>query len=248
MLETQHSAEVEQLELGAVQRRQVFLSDRAVVADHVARQQPRLAVAESAQVLHHLVQGAVVGAHAHAAVALAPARGLLADDADQLFLAGQRQGEARGEALDFRRQLERMGNQHHGGPRRAFGHGDLLQQAHHLRIVGEERMQVAEHVEIGLLVGLDRAQGSLHLAAVALHQRLAAEAQALQALGHRPGVQAVAAPDRQPGQGFQHPRLVPGFDGDQLDPRVQHQPQVVDIVLQCSLLARAAHAGRTESR
>ncbi|MCY1439828.1 hypothetical protein D9M71_560800 [compost metagenome] len=103
-------------------------------------------MAESTQVLHHLAQGAVVGAHAHAVVAFAPACSLFADDADQFVLAGQRQAEARGEALDFRRQLEGMGNQHHGGFERALRHGDFLQQAHHPRAVHQERMQVAEHV------------------------------------------------------------------------------------------------------
>ncbi|MNE01796.1 hypothetical protein D3C80_942480 [compost metagenome] len=231
VLEAEHAIHVEQLEARAIEFRQVVLGDRAVVADHVARQQTRLGVGQAAQVLHHLLQGAVVGAHPHAVVALAPALRLLADDGQQLVLAGQRQAEARGQALQLGRQLERMGHQHQGRPLVARRHRHLLEQAHQTRAVGQERMQVAEHVEIGLRVGLDQAQRHLRLATVALAQRLATETQALHALGHRPQVQPQAAADRQRAEGFQHPLLVPGLDDDQAHARIEHQAQVMNIVL-----------------
>src|SRR5690606_32351436 len=76
-----------------------------------------------------------------------------------------------------------------------------------------------------------QAQRHLRLAAVALAERLAAEAQTLHALGDRPQVQPEAAADRQAAEGFQHARLVPGLDDDQAHARVEHQAQVMDIVL-----------------
>ncbi|MNN00405.1 hypothetical protein D3C81_1129940 [compost metagenome] len=231
VFETEHAFQVQQLELGLVQFRQVFLGDGTVVTDHVARQRASLAVAHAAQVLHHLLQGAVVGAHPGAAIAFAPARRFLADDTEQLILTGQCQVEARGITLHFRRQLEGVGNQHQGRLVVALGHGHFLEQAHHPGIVGEEGMQVAQHVKVRLRISLDQLERRFRLAAVALAEAFSAKAQALQAFADSPGEQAETALDRQAGEGFQDATLIPGFDQDQLDPRVQHQAEVVDVVL-----------------
>ncbi|MNP08171.1 hypothetical protein D3C76_1002290 [compost metagenome] len=92
-------------------------------------------------------------------------------------------------------------------------------------------MQVAQYVEIRLRVGLDQLECGFRLAAVALAQAVTAKAQALQAFADRPGEQAEASLDRQAGEGLQHAALIPGFDQDQLDPRIQHQAEVMDVVL-----------------
>ena len=80
VLEAQHALQIQQLELALVQLRQIILGDCAVIADHPPRQGAGFGVAHAAQVFHHLLQGAVIGAHPRAAIALAPARGLIADD------------------------------------------------------------------------------------------------------------------------------------------------------------------------
>ena len=195
-------------------------------------------MAEATQVLYHLLQGTVVGTHAHAPVALAPARRLVTHDAQQFVFRRQRQAEASGEALHFGRQFERMRHQHQRRRMRRLAHGNFLEQTHQPRIVLEKRMQVAHHVQVRLRIGLDHAQRRFRLHGRRLIDRRAAEAQALQALGHRPGVQAEATPDRQASQGFQHAQLVPGLDHHQLDLGIQHQPKIMNIVLQHLLLVK----------
>ena len=184
VFEAKHALQIQQLELGLVQLRDVFLGDRAVIADHVARQRACLGMAEAAQVLHHLLQGAVVGTHACAAIAFAPTRRLVTHDAQQLVFRRQRKTETSRETLYFGRQLERMRHQHQRRLVRGLAHGDFLEQAHQPGVVIEEGMQVAHHVEVRLQIGLDHAQRRFGLEGRRLVHRCATEAQALQALGH----------------------------------------------------------------
>src|SRR5690606_21479467 len=75
VFETQHPAQIQQLELLAIELGQVLLGDGSVVADQTLGQAPRLGMAQATHILHYLLQRAVVGAYARAPVAFAPARG-----------------------------------------------------------------------------------------------------------------------------------------------------------------------------
>ena len=127
IFKTQHAFQIEQLKLALIQLWQIVLGNRTVITDHPPRQRPRLGVAHTAQVLHHLLQGAVVGAHPRATIALTPARGLVAHDGQQFLLGGQRQSKMRGITLHLGRQLKGMGDQHQGRFVRAFSQGDFLE-------------------------------------------------------------------------------------------------------------------------
>ena len=62
-----------------------------------------IAMSEAAQVLHHLLQGAVVGTHAYAAIAFAPTRRFVTHDAQQFVFRRQRETETCRETLHFSR-------------------------------------------------------------------------------------------------------------------------------------------------
>ena len=187
-------------------------------------------MAHAAQVLHHLLQGTVVGAYSCAAIEFAPTRGFVADEGQQLLFAGQGQSEACGIALHFGGQLEAVGHQHQSRLVAGLAHGNFLEQTHQRGVIRHKRMQIAHHVQIGLRVMLDQLERGLRLETLASTSRLATEAQALQALGHRPGEQAETTFDRQAGECLQHALLIPGLDDHQFDPGIEHQPQIMNIV------------------
>src|SRR5690606_31631783 len=53
MLETQHALHVQQVKFFAIELRQIFLSDRPVIADQALRQIAGLGMTQTTQILHH---------------------------------------------------------------------------------------------------------------------------------------------------------------------------------------------------
>ena len=182
VFEAQHAAAIEQLVLGLHDARQVARHQRAVVEDRLARQPLGVADRQAGEILDQQLQRLAVGAHF--------ARRSCESTRCATFsmMPGARRGRETPAGSARRgaraRAAARFAADQHDRARRAVVVlADVLQQPDVHRI-GQERMEVEQHVDAGDVRGADRLEHCRRLGVVLL---CAAEVdvQAAQAVGDR---------------------------------------------------------------
>ena len=111
VLETEHAFHVHQLELGAIDFRQVAFVNGAIVANGAANQAAAVVKAEALKVGHQLRQCLLIGAHSMAFTFAGPESGLLTNNRFKLGLCWQAQAKVGGQARQFRRHFQVVADQ-----------------------------------------------------------------------------------------------------------------------------------------
>ena len=215
VFEAQHAAAIEQLVLGPHDRRQVARQQRAVVEDRLARQPLGVADRQAAEILDQQLERLAIGAHL-AAVRCGSTRrrrfSMIAWRSARFGNASRKRAakcsSSRGSATSWLISTTVRA-------RAVVVLTDVLQQPHVHRI-GQERMEVEQHVDAGDLSVARIDLSTLRLGVVLL-RAAQIDVQAPQAVGDRPlehrRVRGGEA-RRQRGEQLERARLVARLDDD----------------------------------
>ena len=126
--------------------RHVIGSDRAVVADCVAYQSPRVGIRQASQGRHERRYRSSVDAQVFADIFCRPNCRLFRDDPPNLVRPWQVQGKARGKTREFARECDIVTDKHEPLSVHVVRLGNFLDQANMDRIV-QKRMEIEQQVD-----------------------------------------------------------------------------------------------------